>query len=49
MEEVKFCFMAITIFSIVYIGAFINNKLYDIRELQNGTCIHINSYDGKCK
>ncbi len=27
----------------------ISNKLYDIRELMNDTCIHINSYNGECK
>lgn len=34
---------------VIIIGVRINNKIYDIREIQNGTCIHENNYNGICR
>lgn len=42
--------MLIWMFVFMFIaGAKINNKLYDIREHMNGTCVLENTYNGTCK
>lgn len=42
-------FLSIIMGLILGLGFNINNKLYDIREIINGTCQYENTYNGECR
>lgn len=46
-ENVIVWFLSLALF--MWVMGQINNKLYDIREHLNGTCVHENTYNGICR
>lgn len=48
-SPVKFLMILISWLFLIIVGGSINNKLYDIREHMNGTCVLENTYNGICR